>query len=293
MQAQLFLDCQNELGEGPLWHDNKLCWLNILGGSLFSLASAGGPVRSRSVSGMLGAAAPTQDGRWLLGTEAGLVLLDWESGAVTPFADPASGLSRMRFNDGKADARGRFWTSLMHIDAREGTGSLWSIDVDGRPTPHLDGLTIPNGMAWTAGGSRFFFIDTPTRRIDRFDFDPDSGTLHNRETAFDFSGEKGDPDGMCVDAEDCLWVAMWGGAQVIRVDPQRGKVLRRIPVPVSQPTSCCFGGPSMSTLFITSARIGLSPKQLRDEPKAGSLFSLETETHGFPASRVRLRHAPA
>ncbi len=281
MQWKLVQDCRSELGEGPLWHDDALWWVNIMTGSLNRLTRDRGVIRSRSIGGMLGAAIPTESGHWLLGTDRGFLLLEWESGDIEPVANPEGSHSRIRFNDGKVDPAGRFWSGSMHIDAASGAGSLWRLEPDGRYSRQLSDLTIPNGMAWNDDASQFYFIDSPTRQVDVFDFDLASGTLANRRCAVDLKDEAGDPDGMCIDLDGNLWVAMFGGSQVLQLDPLRGSVLTRIPLPVSQVTSCCFGGDDMSTLFVTSAWGGLRADQKNREPSAGSLFSIRTATTGL------------
>mgnify|MGYP001787624961 FL=1 len=145
-----------------------------------------------------------------------------------------------------------------------------------------DGLTIGNGLAWNASGRVMYYIDTPTHRIDAFAFDPDSGSLSDRRTVVRMPPGSGAPDGMTIDAEGGLWVALWGGAAVHRyVD---GNLDRVVDLPVTQPTSATFGGAGLDELFITSASVGLSPEQRRDQPLAGAVLRVRPGVRGVPAS---------
>lgn len=148
----------------------------------------------------------------------------------------------------------------------------------------LSDIAISNGIVWTSDRSTMYYIDSPTRRVDAFDYHPDTGEISNRRTAFEIPDGLGYPDGMSIDAEDRLWVALWNGWSVVRFDPQNGKLLDRIELPVANVTACAFGGPELNELYITTARKGTSDEELEKQPHAGGLFRVKVDVRGtlFP-----------
>jgi sugar lactone lactonase YvrE len=166
----------------------------------------------------------------------------------------------------------------MAYDQSPAAGALYRLDLDGRVALVVDDVTISNGLAWGLDGRTMYYIDTPTRRIDAFTFELSTGEVHDRRTVVRIPSDAGLPDGMTIDAEGGLWVALWGGAAVHRyVD---GRLDRVIELPVSQPTSCAFGGSDLTDLYVTSAREGLSEGDLRDQPLAGALFRVRPGVRG-------------
>jgi sugar lactone lactonase YvrE len=189
--------------------------------------------------------------------------------------------SNNRLNDGKCDPRGRFIAGTMDIHEKDPTGSLYSFD--GKSiTKLLSGVTISNGMTWSLDGKTFYYIDTPTREVKAFDYDLDTGMIADPRVAVTFPESLGWPDGMTSDTQGNLWVAMWGGAQITKWNPNTGKLLEQIPMPVIQPSSCAFGGKNMNELFITSARKGLDEVALKQYPLSGGVMRVETNVEGMP-----------
>ena len=168
----------------------------------------------------------------------------------------------------------------MAYDESEGAGSLFVLDADLSVRTMADNVSISNGLAWSADGHTLYYIDTPTCRVDAFDFDPDTGNISNRRTVLRIPDGMGYPDGMSIDEEDMLWIAFWDGWGVRRWDPRTGKELARIEVPAARTTACCFGGENVDQLFITSARTGLSDADLAQQPHAGGLFQVDVGVRG-------------
>ncbi len=283
MTADLLFDCRHQLAEGPVWHNDALWWVNINAGELHRLDPASGDCRQRTIGGLLGCAVPTADGRWLLGRNGGFDFLDFETGALEPIAAPESDRLRHRFNDGKCDPCGRFFAGTINLDGKPGA-AFYRIGADLRPVCLLEGVTVSNGLAWSPDGSTFYYADSPTRRVDCFDWDRETGNISGRRPLVVVPEGSGVPDGMDIDAHGNLWVALWGGGAVVCYHGRTGAELARIHVPVSQPSSCVFGGPDLSTLFITTAWQDLCPETRASEPTAGSIYHICPGVSGHAVS---------
>lgn len=283
-RVDLALDVRAELGEGPIWDGaaQRLWWVDILASTVHRFDPRTGDDASFAVGEHVGTVVPRARGGLMLAVAGGFASFDPASGTSRLIAAPERDRPRNRFNDGKCDPAGRFWAGTMSYDETPGAGSLYRLDADGSVTPMLRDVSISNGLAWDLERRRFYFIDSPTRAIAAFDYDHDSGRIGNRRVCVQATTEDGFPDGMAMDVEGKLWVAHWGGSQVVRWDPDTGRALARIRVPVSQPSACAFGGERLDRLFITSARVGMKPEQLAREPHAGSLFVADPGVTGVP-----------
>lgn len=271
------------LGEGPVWsaQDKRLHWIDILAPSILSGDPATGEFTSQAMPELIGAVVPRRRGGLIAAMQTGFKAVDPDTGAVTPIANPELDKPGNRFNDGKCDRRGRFWAATMAINTLPGEGSLYRLDADGRVTRMDSGFHVSNGLGWSPDNRRFYFTDSGPKSIYVYDFDLESGSIENRRTFVQVPDNVGVPDGLAVDAEGFVWSAHWDGWCVTRYDPD-GKVDRVINLPVPRPTSCAFGGPDMTTLFITSARIRLSAQQLAEAPLSGSVFALQSGIRGVP-----------
>ena len=190
----------------------------------------------------------------VLALEKGFFFFDEDTAALTHLTDPEPELPGNRFNDGKVGPRGRFWAGTMDNAQEQIRGSLYSLEPQAQQVKKaFSDVSISNGLAWTQDAQTFYYVDSPTQKVDAFDFDPDKGTLSGRREVLRFEEAFGTPDGMCIDAADNLWIAFWEGAKVACFDPRSGKQLDQIDVPAKRVTSCCFGGKDMNTLFITTA----------------------------------------
>jgi sugar lactone lactonase YvrE len=221
-------------------------------------------------------------GGCLLALENGFAAFDPDTGELDFLVDPEADLPDNRFNDGKCDPAGRFWAGTMSLShkPRPLTGSLYSLDAEGRVQTHLTGIGVSNGIVWTSDASTMYYIDTVTRCVDAFDFDNQKGEISNRRSIVNVPDELGSPDGMAIDAEDKIWVAFYGGWCVARFDPATGKMVAQIKMPVSNVTACAFGGPDLDLLYITTARQGLDEAALAEQPQAGDLFAAQPGVPG-------------
>jgi sugar lactone lactonase YvrE len=280
--AEILYPGRAELAEGPSWHQGALWWVDIVSGTLNRLDVGSGFNTARSTGDFLSAAVPAREGRWLLALQRRCAFFDWETGALTEFVRPGEVGEGQRLNDGKCDRAGRLWLGTLSFNHEKNAAVLLRIDARGKVDCVQRGLTLANGLTWAADGRRFYHIDTPTRRIGLYDFDPEGGTISGRRTLTQFTEQDGMPDGMTSDAEGNLWVALWGGAAIARVDGVTGAVLEKHPLPVSQVSSCTFGGGDLGTLYITTAWENMSLDQRRAQPLAGSIFALRTDTQGLP-----------
>jgi sugar lactone lactonase YvrE len=279
-----------EHAEGPCWDPrlNKLLWVDQYAG-LVHQADFNADTRclevehSFQVGAPVGAVVPSigPDGGWLLAADHGFAHLAHD-GTVTRLGQPeADAVARMRMNDGKADPRGAMWAGSMAFDKKPGAGSLYRLDPDGTITVARARTTISNGLAFSPDGDRLYYIDTPTQRVDRFHIAAD-GRLTDQATIITVDPSLGHPDGMCIDAEGCLWVALWGGSAVHRYTPAGG-LLAIVEVDAPQVSSCTFGGPDLSTLFITTSAEDMTGAQRARQEHSGKLFRADVGVKGRPA----------
>jgi len=284
MQPELLLDARADLGEGPGWDASRgmLTWVDIHAGDLHlfhpqdkadSLIRLGEPV---------GCVAPCQSGDFVIALRSGFATLHLPTQKLTHLFNPEPQLPGNRFNDGKCDPAGRFLAGTMDDAEKEASGSLYSFSPDSTLKTLLTGIRISNGLTWSPGFQTFYHIDTPTRQITTFDYDLSTGNIANPRQVVLIPEELGWPDGMTSDMEGMLWVAMWGGAKLTRWNPATGQLLEAIPVPALNVTACVFGGPDLTDLYITSARMGMSATQLEEFPLSGGLFCIRTNIQGMP-----------
>ncbi len=284
-QAAPVLAVGATLGEGPVWdeREQELLFVDIISERVHRFRPATGEHSSFRTDGPTGAVVLTEEGRLLLALHDRFVY-SGRSGenqvVVEGFrADGAV----LRFNDGKVDPWGRFLVGTMDRQEAQPNGTLYMLSADHSVASLVEKVSVSNGLAWTADRTTLYYIDTPTRRVDAFDVDPDIGTLSARRPVVEVLDGK--PDGMAIDDEGCLWVAIWDGGRVDRYAPS-GELLEVLRVPEGgHVSSAAFGGPRMSTLFVTTARAGLSEGELADASHAGDLFAYEAHVTGPPGNR--------
>ena len=291
MTCRCVLPIAAGLAEGPCWWSerNILLWVDIEASRIGLFDPVTGNNNFLHLPAHVGAVVPTSVGDLLLATAAGLMRMDPSTGVVTLLLDPELDRPGNRFNDGKCDPWGRFWAGTMAYDFEPLAGSLWRLDGDGRITRQRRQLTISNGLAWSQDRGTLYFIDSPTLKVMAFPL-TSSGEIAAEPSICVQIPEDWDavPDGMCIDAEGMLWIALFGGGAVTRWDPISGQLLDRLALPCRQVTSCCFGGPHLDQLFMTTARREMDAAAIAAEPLAGGLFQADVGVKGLPADTFQV-----
>jgi len=284
-------DVANGVGEGPVWDDGVLRWVDITGCAVHALAPDG-TVSSRTTGDLACFLALREGGGAVLGLRNRLAYLDLETGSLETFLEPEPDRPDNRFNEAGVDPAGRLWFSTMQNnitadgggrDVTAATGALYRLDPDGGCRRVLDDLGLPNTLAWSPDAATMYFGDTMTNLIRRYRLDP-AGAIITATDLHDAPPEGG-CDGSALDAEGYLWNARFGAGCLIRFAPD-GTVDTRLELPVTNPTSCCFGGTDLRTLFVTSARFGLTSCELAANPHEGALLALDAGVPGRPANRI-------
>jgi sugar lactone lactonase YvrE len=267
------------LGEGPVWDAarGELIWVDVDRG-LVHRRGPGEAEATIDVGRPVGCAVPRAGGGLALALRDGFALIAAGGGPVELVAPVEHERRDTRMNDGACDSRGRFWAGTMSLAGDTGPAALYRLDPDLGVRRVLTGLSISNGIGWSPDGATMFHVDTPRRRIGVHPFDSATGTIAAARRFISVEDERGKPDGLAVDAEGGVWVALWRGSAVQRYSPE-GKLEERCELPVSQVTSCCFGDEDLGTLYVTSAARGI-----RDEPLAGALFAFRPGVRGLPAA---------
>jgi sugar lactone lactonase YvrE len=266
------------LSEGPRWDTERqeLLWVDILACKFHraAVAADGSPadIRTIEIDRHVGVAAPALGGGHVLAAGTGFVFVD-ESGSVAELARPQDSRTDVRMNDGACDPQGRFWAGTMAYDESPGAGALHRLELDGTVSTVLTGLTISNGIGWSPDQEIVYLSDSGPGRVDAFRFDGSTGAITDRRTLIDIEEPGVVCDGLTVDAEGTIWVALWNGGAINQYAPD-GSLLATVSLPVARPTSCAFGGPDMETLFVTTARKGLDDDELVRQPDAGRVFAI-------------------
>lgn len=285
---QCVWDAQAALGEGPVWSikEQALYWVDILNHRLHRY----GPQQQKSTwqfDEEISAVAERADHPGLIVTlRHGFAYFDPATEKLERLVSPETHLPANRFNDGKCDRAGRFWAGTMDFACQQPTGALYRLSPDLSFKAIDSGYAVTNGPTWSLDQTIMYHNDSVNGCVYAFDFDVESGDATNKRMFLQFSAEEGSPDGMTTDAEGGLWIAHWGASKLIRRDAI-GQVLQTIELPCSQITSCAFGGPDLTTLYITSAANGLSQQQLQREPLAGGLFAIDMTVPGLAAGVFR------
>ncbi|MFE4616777.1 SMP-30/gluconolactonase/LRE family protein [Streptomyces sp. NPDC056747] len=264
------------LGEGPTWDPaaGRLVWVDILGSRVHTYEPASGRRTVFATEQHVGAAKPRANGGLVVNLRDGVGVYDAQGAFRWLHREPVPG---RRGNDAAVAPDGALWAGTMRYDEAPGGGTLSRVAPDGTVRPVLGDVAVSNGTGWSPDGRRMYYIDSPTRRVDVFDVDPGTHVPVNRRPLAVIEDGAGFPDGLTVDADGCVWVALWDGGALRRYTPS-GALDRILPLPVRRPTACAFGGPGLTDLYVTTARTGLD----RPHPLSGSLLVVPGAGQGLP-----------
>jgi sugar lactone lactonase YvrE len=271
------------LGEGPRWDAGagQLLWVDIEGCALHLFDPVSDEDRAIQLDDRVGSAAPTDDGDVLVALADRLAVVDLESESVRTLVEIPHG-EGIRLNDGACDPVGRFWFGSMALDYAPGAAALYRYSGGGGLDRMLEDVTLSNGLGWSPDGGTMYYIDSMAYRVDRFDFDLTTGEISGRRPFIVIERGGGIPDGLAVDDEGGVWVALWGRAVIRRYSPD-GELEQVLDVPADNVTACCFGGDDGRSLYVTSASVDLSEEKRRARPLAGSVFVTTVDVSGPPA----------
>jgi len=286
LKPELVWDVGAELGEGPVWsaRDHAVWFVDIKGHRIHRYAPDTEERRAWDAPEQVGFVLPTADGGWVAGLQSGLHRFDPAQGLFTPLSAPDQHPTENRLNDGFVDARGRLWFGSMH-DAEEGRGgALYRLDADGRSRVHDPGYAIANGPAASPDGRVLYHTDTADRVIYAFDVGED-GSLSGKRAFVRIARPDAYPDGHAVDAEGCVWVALFGGWGIERYSPA-GELIDYVAFPCANVTKPAFGGEDLRTVYATTARLHLSPDQRAAQPLSGGLFRFRSDVAGLRQNEI-------
>jgi sugar lactone lactonase YvrE len=276
------------VGEGPVWlpHERALYWLDIKGLKIFRFDGETRTAQSWPTPEREGALIPRRQGGFIALAKSGIYATEPPFSRFDKLGHPDADQPSNRFNDAKCDPAGRLWAGTMDDDERKASGRLYRLDDRTSWTRVRDNVNLSNGLGWSPDGTTMYFVETLRGVIWRFDYDVATGAATNASVFAEIPSADGYPDGMCVDAEGCIWLAHWGGWRLTRFTPE-GRVDRVVWMPVPQVTSCAFGGPDLDTLYVTSAAIGLDTATKAKAPLSGSLFAFAPGVRGMPVQAFR------
>jgi sugar lactone lactonase YvrE len=283
--AELLYKTELILGEGAHWYAEwkKFLYVDIEGKKVGRIDPVTKNMEERAVGERVGTVVPATNGKLIIALENSIEALDFETGIRQELAKIETDKPGNRSNDGKCDAAGRLWIGTMSIQEELHQGALYCLD--NSLQRKLDRISISNGICWSADNSVMYYIDTLDYNIKAYDFEAGTGNISNERIVVSVKETGYGPDGMTIDEEGMLWVAMWGGACVNRYNPFNGNLIGKVEVPALNVTACAFGGVDMKQLFITTARKGLNEEQLQQYPLSGSLFYLNTEIKGVQMNK--------
>lgn len=283
MKVELLYKCGNITGEAATWINgrNTLLWVDIEGRKLFEY-DMDGIVNEHHFDDMVTTIIPDShdNSKVILALQNKLVSYNLNSHRLERLVDIPTKNNALRTNDGKASPDGKIWLGVMHFSNHKETGYLYCIDKDYKVQKMLDKQYIPNGIVWNKEGDKMYYADSGRGCITQYEYDKDKGSISFPRKIIEIPSRYGIPDGMAIDEKGMLWTAHWGGYGVYVWNPESGKLMNKIEVPAPHVASCTFGGKENNTLFITTARAGLSISELKQYPLSGSLFSVQTNLKG-------------
>jgi sugar lactone lactonase YvrE len=288
--AEIAFKRRSTLGEGVIWdsRQNLLYWLDILDHKVCVFDPDSGENTVLEVENYPSTIVSCESGGAAVALKNGFAHLNLQSGECSLICEVEGEIAGNRFNDGKCDAAGRFWAGTMDFDIEPRKGALYVLDAQHKVRKMLDAVSCSNGIVWSRDSRTMFYIDSLSQRVDRFDFDVETGNISKRKIAVEIPKEIGMPDGMTIDSEDNLWIALFQGGKVNHYDPESGELLDTVEVPgADQVTACAFGGKDLRDLYITTASADYKEQDWKNHPNAGCLFKIRTSAQGLPANRFK------
>ena len=285
VDPQVVVEKRAIVGEGVLWDINKkVCyWVDILSNEVYIYDPATGENRTLHTCQPVGTVVARAGGGLVVALHNGFAYIDLETEKMTPIGeDPEWDVPANRFNDGKCDPAGRLWAGTMEFAGADGEGALYCLDSDHSVTKKVENVSISNGIVWSHDSETMYFIDSLAMNVRAYDYDIDTGNIGNERVVVKNEGE-GIFDGMAIDEEGLLWIAVYGGWGVRVYNPQGGALVRDIRLPVEQVTACAFGGDDLNELYIVSATHNMDEQRLAEQPLAGSLLKIDPGTSGVPS----------
>ena len=267
----------SQWGEGPLWHGNRLLYVDIESHKILSFDPVTGKETIWDVGQRVGTVVPRASGGLVWAGDDGFFFLDETTGVSTPIADPEPGITDNRFNDGKCDPAGRLWAGTICLK-KQPDATLYCLHTDLTVEKKFGPVTNSNGIVWSADARTMYYIDTPSKKIRAFDFDNATSAISNERVLWDTSADASSPDGMTIDSEDRLWIAFCHGGKVVCFNPATQQVEQQIDFPCIETTACAFGGADLGDLYVTT---GIKPGLT--EEHAGRLFVCRPGAKGVPA----------
>ncbi len=287
IEAEVVYPIKTILGEGSLWDEKRqvLMWVDIMDCKVYCYNPKDRSNRGYDVGEHVGTVVLDNHGIIHLALVGGIAQLDPETGILTRGATPEANKPGNRFNDGKCDPRGRFWAGTMAYDLTEAAGALYCFDGKGNYETKLGDVSISNGLVWSSDETKFYFIDSLTYELHSYDYNPETSDISNKEIVRQFPKSDGLPDGMAIDSEDHLWIALYWGHKVIRINPENGEIVYEVEIPAPNVTSCAFGGHMLNELYITTASASMTEEDIEKYPQAGSLFKASVPFTGVVGNR--------
>ena len=285
VDVELLVEKDVLVGEGAIWDADAgvLYWVDILSHELYVYDPASGNNRTIPTCQAVGTVVKRQSGGLVVALHNGFAHLDLDIEKITPIGrDPERTIPANRFNDGKCDPAGRLWAGTMEFTGAKDQGKLYCLDTDHSVSEKIAPVSISNGIVWSADQQTMYYIDSPLNNVRAYDYDIGSGAIANERVVCK-NGGAGIFDGMAIDAEDNLWIAVYGGSCVKHYDTESGALIRELQLPMTNVTSCAFGGPGLDELYITSACQGMDQAAKAAEPLAGSLVVADPGVRGVRA----------
>ncbi len=290
IKADILYPSACTLGESPVWHEErKSCfWVDIEEQSIYEYHLSDKKIGHYQLNQRVSLVIPGQGNELILGLQGGVGRYNLSSRTLSWITDLGIDWKNFRCNDGGCDSEGRLWVSTMELQHKKEAGALYLISHNKEVKKKIDQLSIPNGMAWSPDNKRLYHTDSVTCLVRSFIYDENTGGIQFEKIAVRIPDKTGLPDGMAMDEEGMLWIALWGGFGVGRFDPASGKMIGFVDIPAPQVSSCSFAGERLDQLVITTARNGMTTEELINYPKSGHVFITRPGVKGIPGFRCGL-----